>query len=83
MQKRYPTLKARKKADDRFRLLSLGYDIYKARTKKKMTQRELAEKAGTKQSVIARIEAGKENMSISRLENLAEILGRKVEVIFT
>lgn len=44
------------------------------RLKKGITQKELAEQLGTKQSAIARFEAGNVNPTIGFLEKLAETL---------
>lgn len=49
-----------------------------ARTKKGLTQAQLAKKMGTKQSAIARIEGGNSNPSIRFLEKLTRALGSKL-----
>lgn len=55
-------------------------EIISARTKKKITQKELAEKIGTKQSAIARLESGTSNPSFGFLEKIAEVLGCKLTI---
>jgi transcriptional regulator with XRE-family HTH domain len=50
------------------------------RTEKKISQAELAEKMGTKQSVISRLEAGEYNPTIGFLSKLASSLGKKIEI---
>lgn len=57
--------------------------IIEARIKKKMTQRELAEKLGTKQSAIARFETGNVNPSLDFLQKLAAVLGYRLKITFT
>lgn len=57
--------------------------IIEARIKKKMTQKELAEKLGTKQSAIARFETGNVNPSLDFLQKLATVLGYRLTVTFT
>lgn len=57
--------------------------IIEARIKKKMTQKELANKLGTKQSAIARFEAGNINPSLDFLQKLATVLGYRLTVTFT
>ena len=55
-------------------------EIISARIKRGMTQRQIAEKMGTKQSAIARLESGNSNPSISFLEKLARALDYKLTV---
>lgn len=57
--------------------------IIEARIHKKMTQKELAGKMGTKQSAIARFEAGNINPSLDFLQKLATVLGYRLTVTFT
>jgi transcriptional regulator with XRE-family HTH domain len=47
-----------------------------------MTQSELAEKAGTRQSSIARLESGSYNPSLRFLKKVAEALDARLEVTF-
>jgi ribosome-binding protein aMBF1 (putative translation factor) len=55
--------------------------IYDARTAAKLTQKQLAELAGTTQPVIARLEdADYEGHSLTMLKRIAEALDRRVEV---
>lgn len=53
-----------------------------ARIKGKISQRELAKKAGTTQAVISRIENMSVNPSIGLLQRLAGSLGKKLEIKF-
>lgn len=57
--------------------------VIEARLKKGMTQKEIAEKVGTKQSVISRLESGRANPSIAFLKRLAQALNVHLEVRFT
>ena len=52
----------------------IAESIVDARIKKGMTQKELAKKAGTKQSGIARLESGRNYPSLKNLETIAKIL---------
>ena len=52
--------------------------IIKARTEKKMTQKQLAEKIGTRQSNIARLESGNGNPSFRFLQKVAGALDKKL-----
>ena len=54
--------------------------IIELRLKKKLSQKELAEKIGTKQSAISRFERGFVNPSISFLARLASALGKRLVV---
>ena len=52
--------------------------IIKARAEKNMTQKQLAEKIGTRQSNIARLESGNYNPSFQFLQKVAGALGKKL-----
>ncbi len=58
--------------------------IYEARTSSGLTQKELADLIGTKQSVIARLEdADYEGYSLSMLQKIACALNQRVEIVLT
>ncbi len=55
--------------------------IYQVRTEAGLTQQQLADRVGTKQSVIARLEdADYEGHSLSMLQRIALALNRRVEI---
>lgn len=54
--------------------------IIRAREKKKLTQHKLALKIGTKQSAIARFEAGNTNPSLAFLQKLATALNTPIKI---
>lgn len=56
---------------------SLSEQILKWRRAAGLTQEELAQRAGTKQSVISRVEAGRSVPSISFIERIAKATGQK------
>lgn len=56
--------------------------VIKARTKYKLTQKELAKKLNTQQSVISRLENAQTTASLSFLQRLASTFGGKIEVTF-
>lgn len=56
--------------------------LIELRMKKEMTQKQLAEKAGTYQSSIARFERGDYSPTISFLSRLASAVGMKMEIRF-
>jgi ribosome-binding protein aMBF1 (putative translation factor) len=55
--------------------------VYDARTGAGLTQRQLADRIGTKQSVIARLEdADYEGHSLSMLKRIADAVGKRLEI---
>jgi DNA-binding XRE family transcriptional regulator len=67
------------KVDAEFALIEA---MIMARREAKLTQAELAEKIGTTQSAIARLEAGRVSPSISTLRRYAEATGHQLQVGF-
>ena len=61
---------------------SLIEAMIRARRDAKLTQAELAERIGTTQSAIARLEAGRVSPSISTLRRYAEATGHQLQVGF-
>ena len=55
-------------------------EIIMARREKNFTQKELAEKMGTKQSNISRLESGNYNPSLDFLNRIAQAMGKELEV---
>jgi len=53
-----------------------------ARMKKGITQKKLAAKLKTKQSVISRLETGRGNPTLSFLQRLAAAVGTRLEINF-
>ncbi len=60
-----------------FALISL---MIEKRIKEGLTQKEIAEKMGTKQSAISRFESGKGNPTLQFMQKLADALGAKMKV---
>ncbi len=60
--------------------LQLATDIKSFRTKKHLTQKDLADQAKMPQSVIARIESGKYSISLGTLSRIAHALGKEVQL---
>jgi Predicted transcriptional regulator with C-terminal CBS domains len=54
--------------------------LNKARTKAKLSQKELAERLHTTQSVISRMESGRANISLAKLQSYAEACGGRLEI---
>jgi len=74
--------KFKKLYDEYGRQLEISYQILQLRKKRKISQAQLAKKIGTKQSNIARIEAGQQNFSINTLKKIAEALNCQLKVNF-
>jgi predicted transcriptional regulator len=55
-------------------------EIIQARVEKNITQKELAELIGTKQSNISRFESGNYNPTIGFLNKMAHAVGKELEV---
>lgn len=62
------------------RRLEPGYQIARLRLLRGMTQAELADKVGTRQPSIARLENGTSMPSLSFQERIAEALDAQVEI---
>ena len=67
------------KVDAEFALIEV---MITAQREAKLTQAELAEKIGTTQSAIARLEGGRVSPSISTLRRYAEATGHQLQVGF-
>ena len=55
-------------------------DIIRVRKEKNLTQKELAEMVGTKQSNISRLESGSYNPSLELLKRIAIAMGKHLEI---
>jgi len=56
----------------------IGVFIKMVREERNMTQADLARALGTSQSAVARIETGRQNLSMHALAKIGEALGRKI-----
>ncbi|MDP2637986.1 MAG: helix-turn-helix transcriptional regulator [Candidatus Levybacteria bacterium] len=54
--------------------------VIRKRLDEGLTQKQLAEKIGTKQSAIARLESGNTNPSVAFLEKVSKALGSKLQI---
>ena len=68
------------RAQEEYEKLLLGATLKKLRIKLGVTQKSIALKLKTSQSVIARMEAGKQNFTIETLIRIASLLGRKLHI---
>jgi len=58
-------------------------ELIRARIEGKLSQRQLAQKTGTTQAVISRIENMSVSPSIGLVQRIANSLGKKLEIKFT
>jgi len=65
------------------RAIRLAFEIRRLREARGLSQRELAERVGTTQSAIARLEAGNISPSLPTLDRIADALGAELTVTFT
>jgi predicted transcriptional regulator len=87
--KEWKTLKREWLKDPKFKLeydalepeYQLARSIIQTRLAKKMTQAQLAEKAGVGQAVIARLESGTQNPRISTVTRVASALGKELKLV--
>ena len=68
--------------EEESRRLEIAYQILKLRKKQKLSQKELARKLNTTQSVVARIEAGQQNFTTDTLQKIASALKRDLKIEF-
>jgi len=68
------------KVEARVQQLGLGRQVRALRARRKLSQVELAERAGTGQASIARIEAGKAVPKLDLLERIAMALGARLQL---
>ncbi len=73
---------SRKYYDMYDRQFRLGYALLQMRKKAGMSQAHLAKRIKTKQSNIARLESGTENVTVATLHKIAVQLGKKLEIKF-
>lgn len=61
----------------------LACQIIKFRLSKKLTQAQLAERAGVKQSYIARLESGTANPTLDSVAKVAAVLDKRIKLVAT
>jgi len=59
----------------------IGLRIYALRKMKKLTQEQLADRAGIQRTHLGRIEAGKYAVTLETIQAIAEALGMTVDLI--
>ncbi|MDP2585680.1 MAG: helix-turn-helix transcriptional regulator [Candidatus Curtissbacteria bacterium] len=59
---------------------SIIEQVIRRRLQEGLTQKQLAERVGTKQSAIARLEGGSTNPSVAFLQKVSKALGSKLQI---
>ena len=78
-----PTVKVTDNADEiaeMFARMELIELMYKARHEAGLTQKEIAEKLGTKQAYISALEKGRKNITYSTLIRYARACGKRIAI---
>ena len=60
----------------------LGLELRRARLDQGLSQAELARRMGVKPPYVAGLEAGKRNVTLGQLANIADALGRGLDITF-
>ena len=74
--------KVKSEYDNLDTLYNIKRQIIKLREEQGISQKELAEKIGTKQSAISRLENDDYNPSVELLDKVAHALGKKLDIRF-
>jgi len=74
--------KIKKYYDEYDRQLKIAYQILQLRKQKKISQVDLAEKLGTTQSNVARMESGQQNFTTRTLQEIAKALKCDLKIEF-
>ena len=82
LKKQLKNKQFKKYFDEYGKQLEVAYLIMQKRKQAKISQKELAQKIGTTQSNVARMEAGNQNLSMITLEKIAEALKSELKVSF-
>ena len=72
----------RKVYEEEGRRLKIAYQILQLRKQKKLSQKELAHKLNTTQSVVARMESGQQNFTTDTLQKIAAVFKRDLKIEF-
>ncbi len=68
--------------EEESRRIEIAYRILQLRKKQKLSQKELAQKLNTTQSVVARMEAGQQNFTTDTLQKIASVFRRELKIEF-
>lgn len=82
LEKKLKDPKFKKYYDEFGKQLEIAYTILQLRKKQGLSQAELAKKIGTRQSNVARMEAGEQNFTTEMLQKIATALNRNLKIEF-
>ncbi len=61
----------------------LAAELLRARLSKKLTQTEVAKRAGVSQVIVARLESGNSNPTVETIEKVGKVLGKRLKLVGT
>ncbi len=67
--------------EEEFVRLRLAHRLRDLREERQLTQQAMARQVGMPQSVIARLESGRQGISLDTLARVAHVLGKQVELV--
>lgn len=73
----------RKGFEEEYAKVKFAYQMMQLRKKQRISQAQLAKKLGTTQSVVARMEAGQQNLTLDTLQKIASVFGRNLRIELT
>ncbi len=82
LQKRLKNPEFKKHYNEYGKQLEIAYQVLRLRKQKRMSQMELAKRIGTKQSNVARLEAGQQNFTTETLQKIALVFDRDLKIEF-
>lgn len=81
-QAKMKSKKFKKAYEEERHRLAIAYKIAQLRKKKHLSQKELAKKIDTTQSVVARMEAGQQNFTTDTLQKIASAFEKNLKIDF-
>ena len=82
LQEQLKNPKFQKHYEEYGKQLEIAYQILQLRKQKKMSQAELARRIKSRQSNIARMEAGQQNFTTETLQKIAAAFSRELKIEF-
>ncbi|MBU2544959.1 helix-turn-helix domain-containing protein [Patescibacteria group bacterium] len=82
LEERLKNPKFKEYYDEYGKQFEIAYQILQLRKKRRMSQAQLAKKIGAKQSNVARIEAGQQNLTTDTLQKIATAFNLDLKIEF-